>query len=467
MKKTKIYYLTGILFLICSVMFFYNYYDHKNQTDFNVKLVVNLTVKSNVATEIKLYYKEKKEYPYNEGQTISKIVESNKKHSLTFELPSNAKILRLDLGEQARIINIDEITVKSGLASAELDLGMLLKKEVKSSGISSTALSGDALKVTTTGEDPFFLLGDIRGLINELKHNSINNAFQVALPSVAITAYALLLLRIINSVGYGYLKGFTKDIITSRGLILKLSKNDFNARYKGSFFGVTWAIVSPLLTVLVYWFVFQVGFKTSNIEDVPFILWFIPGIIPWFYFSEALGAVTGCFMEYSYLVKKMVFKINILPIVKLLSLTPINLLFVVIAFIFYFAYGNGFHFSNLQIFYYYFCLLVLSFSITLVTSSIMIFFKDLSQVIGIFLQFGFWLTPIVWNMNIISPSFIVFFKLNPLIYIVDGFRDTFIYHQWFFDKPYYTLYFWLLNIFILFGGILVFKKLKPHFSDVL
>ncbi|WP_438348909.1 ABC transporter permease [Paenibacillus sp. FA6] len=264
-----------------------------------------------------------------------------------------------------------------------------------------------------------------------------------------------------------YLIYFFSDIYRSRSMIFQLAKNDFKSRFSGSFFGIFWAILSPLLTIGVYWFVFEIGFKTSNIKDIPFILWFMMGIVPWFYFSEALSGVTNVFVEYSYLVKKVVFNINVLPFVKLLSISLINTFFIVILISTYLLYGGSFSLYNLQIFYYLICLVFLCMGLTLLTSTISVFFKDLNQIIGITLQFGFWFTPIVWNTDD-APKFLAnFFQLNPMVYIIDGFRDSFLYHHWFIEKPLYAAYFWLVSILLLTLGIFVNKRLKSHFSDVL
>lgn len=455
------------MFLL-SIVIFYKYDQDNNTVAPNFNLVVDLKVSSPSPTEMKLYYKATEEENFNEGQTISEVIESDEKKSLSFELPPEGRILRLDLGEGSRKIELYNIYIKKGVASEPINLGKL-KEEGKSDDISSVNLTKEgSLAVVTNGIDPFFVLGDVTGQVKQVMASKFNFFVFVVIPSVAVSLLILVFLFILKAIGWGYFKSFIMDIITSRRLIMNLARNDFSSKYKGAFFGIAWAILSPLLTILVYWFVFQVGFRSSNVDEVPFVLWFIPGIIPWFYFSEALGVVTSSFMEYSYLVKKMVFKINILPVVKMLSIIPINILLVVLAFTVYFSYGNGFHMYNLQVIYYYLCLLVLCYGITLISSSILLFFKDLNQIIGILLQFGFWLTPIVWNMDIItSPALVAFFKFNPMIYIVDGFRDALIYKVWFFDKPWYTLYFWSLSIFMLFSGIFVFKKLKPHFSDVL
>ena len=83
---------------------------------------------------------------------------------------------------------------------------------------------------------------------------------------------------------------FVKDIIRERKLIFELAKNDFKAKYAGSFLGVVWAFVQPLVTVLVMWFVFEKGFRSKPVDDVPFILWFVPAYIPWIFFSDMLAS---------------------------------------------------------------------------------------------------------------------------------------------------------------------------------
>lgn len=74
------------------------------------------------------------------------------------------------------------------------------------------------------------------------------------------------------------LVNFFKDLVKDRQFLFRLAVNDFKAKYSGSLFGVIWAFVQPLVTILVFWFVFEMGFKSAPIDDFPFILWFIPSI---------------------------------------------------------------------------------------------------------------------------------------------------------------------------------------------
>ena len=117
-----------------------------------------------------------------------------------------------------------------------------------------------------------------------------------------------------------YVVSLVKEIARKRRLIWDLSKADFKKRFVGSYFGVVWMFVQPMVTVLIYFFVFQIGFKNEPpVPGAPYVLWLVPGIVPWFFFSEALNNMTGCLQEYNYLVKKVVFQVEILPLMKLIS----------------------------------------------------------------------------------------------------------------------------------------------------
>ena len=263
-------------------------------------------------------------------------------------------------------------------------------------------------------------------------------------------------------------------VYESRKLIARLSVNDFKTKFAGSYLGIIWAFVQPVITILVYWFVFEKGMKPAAIRDaagtkVPYVLWLIAGMVPWFFFSDALSGGTRALLDYSYLVKKVVFKIDILPIVKIVSAVFVHLFFLAFAVLLYTLYGYYPDVYTLQVLYYSICLFVLVMGIYYLTSAVVVFFRDLNQVINIVLQVGVWVTPIMWNIDTmdISPVLKNLLKLNPLYYIVQGYRDAFIGKVAFFERWELTIYFWVVTIVFVVLGTHVFKKLRMHFADVL
>lgn len=259
------------------------------------------------------------------------------------------------------------------------------------------------------------------------------------------------------------------ELYQNRKLVLSLAKNDFKTKYAGSYLSIVWAFIQPIVTILVYWFVYSVGLKAGTVSDYPFVLYLVSGIVPWFFFQDALNGGTNALIEYNYLVKKVVFKISILPIVKIISALFVHVFFVAFALILCACYGYTPSLYTLQIIYYSVCTFLFVLGLVYATSAIVIFFRDLTQIISIFLQVGVWLTPIMWDINMLSshPWLIKLFKLNPMYYVVTGYRDSMLGHIGIWNHASWTIYFWVVTI-LLFGlGSVIFKRLKPHFADVL
>lgn len=259
-----------------------------------------------------------------------------------------------------------------------------------------------------------------------------------------------------------------KDIYANRKLANNLAKNDFKTKYAGSYLGIIWAFIQPIVTILVYWFVFQVAFQSQPVNDCPFVLWLVAGLTPWFFFSDAWNGGTTAFIDYSYLVKKVVFKIEILPYVKTASALIVHFVFIVFMFVIYCCNGYYPNLYWLQLIYYTVALFVFSLALCYVTSAIMVFFKDLTQLITIILQVGVWITPIMWDINRIQSPIIQFIlRLNPMYYIVGGYRESMITKQWFWQSPRLAIYFWVVTLLTLWLGFVLLRKLKVHFADVL
>lgn len=261
---------------------------------------------------------------------------------------------------------------------------------------------------------------------------------------------------------------FIKDLLLRRNMILELAKQDFRSKYLGSYLGILWAFIHPTIYVAILWVVFQVGFKSKPAGDVPFVLWMLCGIIPWFFFSECLGSATSSILDNSFLLKKVNFSVAMLPIVKIISALVLHAFFILVIFAMFIAYGSPLTLHCIQVVYYLFCTIVLLLGLSWVTSSVIIFFRDMGQIVNMVIQFLFWMTPIFWSAKMLPMKYLNMVKLNPIYYIVEGYRESFIYHVWFWKGHYeLTAYFWIVTIAILVFGAVVFRRLRPHFADVL
>lgn len=286
------------------------------------------------------------------------------------------------------------------------------------------------------------------------------------LPAAVLGALAVVAL-IKKFIGLSAIYNTYKTLCSERKLIWSLAKNDFKRKYAGSYFGIIWAFVQPVCTIMLFWFVFQVGLRSTAVGNAPFLLWLMCGLVPWFFFSEAWNTASFSLIEYSFLVKKVVFQINILPAVKIVSALFVHIFFVAFMLLVFMLYGYRPDIYWFQCIYYSLCLVILILSISYMCSAVMVFFKDLSQIMNIALQFGMWLTPIMWNIDIIPSGLRWIFKLNPMYYIVQGYRDSLIGGIPFYYNMKQTAYFWLVAGLLMLGGFYIFGRLKPHFADVL
>ena len=121
----------------------------------------------------------------------------------------------------------------------------------------------------------------------------------------------------------------------------------------------------------------------------------------------------------------------------------------------------------LQLFYYSFCVFMLSLSLSYINSAVIIFFRDMSQIIGILLQIGVWLTPILWQIDMIKGNLKYIFYLNPIYYVVLGYRDSLIHRAGLFGRWQMAVYFWVVVLVLFILGRKLFKRLQVHFADVL
>ncbi|AGF78944.1 ABC-type polysaccharide/polyol phosphate export system, permease component [Desulfocapsa sulfexigens DSM 10523] len=265
----------------------------------------------------------------------------------------------------------------------------------------------------------------------------------------------------------GTISLFLKSIIKQRRLILSMAKREVKSQYVGSTLGLVWTFIHPLVLIFVFWVVFSVGFKAVPASNVPFVVWLTAGMTCWFAFSDMISGSTNIVVGNSNLIKKTVFPAQILPVVKITSSLVAHSIFVLILMGLILLQRLPFSIFYFQSLYYLFCMLVLVLGLSWLFSSLNVFVRDINQAVALALQVGFWGTPIFWDINIMPQKIQSVLKLNPMFYIVQGYRDSFLNFIPFWDHPILTLYFWVVALSIFILGAVVFRRLQPQFSDVL
>lgn len=457
-RKKSIYI---VIVLIILNTFVFKYCNTKMDSTYNMEL----NFQGSQKFETQVFYAT--DYNFKDEESIKKYYENyGKRQRIKYSIKNDKKnYIRVGFSKVDEKIIISNLNIIYKNKEIEIPIETMYKAIIWKNEIAKMKLQNNKIIIEDSGDDPYFVFDNLKVLDIDrfIKEVESKNSLSVKI----VIASVVNLLGILFIFNLDKIIQLPLELYKNKNLIFSLAKNDFKTKYAGSYLGIIWAFIQPVVTVLVYWFVFQIGFKSQPIKDYPFILWLVSGLVPWFFFSEALMNATNSFIEYSYLVKKVVFKISILPIVKIMSALFVHCFFIGFMFFMYALYGKLDNVTNFQIIYYTICVFALVLSISFIMSSVIIFFKDLGQIINIALQIGMWMTPIMWPYTMVSENYRWILKLNPMYYIVEGYRDSLINHIWFWDRYMQTAYFWILVLSLFFLGTIVFKKLRIHFSDVL
>ncbi len=262
------------------------------------------------------------------------------------------------------------------------------------------------------------------------------------------------------------LVAFIQKLYRYRAVIWAMAKHDMGDRYVGTLGGPLWAVFHPIAMVVIYWFVFSVGFKAKGPAGVPFVLYFMSGLVPWMLFNNTVLSSVSVVTRNAHLVKKTVFPTEVLPIVNLVSesLTHGVMLIIVVAVLWHYGfYPTPFLF---QLGYFYFALCFIILGLSWLLSSLQVFHRDVSQGLAVVLNFWFWLTPIAWSGEMIPQDYRWIMDLNPLLYVIDGYRSSLLQQNSAWLDIGGAGYYWLTAAAIFVGGAQCFRRLKPHFADV-
>ncbi|MEF7439061.1 ABC transporter permease [Paenibacillus lautus] len=251
-----------------------------------------------------------------------------------------------------------------------------------------------------------------------------------------------------------------QEVYRYRQMLKSMVLTDLRTRYKGSVLGFLWTFINPLLMLVIYSLVFS-SIMRMNIDNYPMFLFV--AILPWIFFSTSLQSSAAVVLRNNSLVKKIYFPREILPISVVIG-GVINYLFGLVILIpalliFGVKISHAILLFPIVLIIHAFITLGLSF----VVASINIFFRDLEHILSFLLQFLFYLTPIIFSLDYIPEKFQYLFKLNPLSYIIEAYRDIFFYGvlpQM--DKL--GLYA-LVSILILIGGWFIYHILQRKFAE--
>lgn len=260
-----------------------------------------------------------------------------------------------------------------------------------------------------------------------------------------------------------------KDHIQYKQQIFKLAKADLVKTYRGAALGWAWAIIKPAFTIFIYWFTFEVGLRSGkDVNGFPFFLWLIAGVVPWFYMSEMLTSGTESIRRYSYLVTKMKFPVSTISTFVSISKFMVNLALMLIVIVIFVLMGRMPDIYILQLPFYMLLNFIFFTVFSLFSSLLAAISKDFANLVKSFVTAVFWLSGIIFNINTIKiPWLKSLLMINPVSFLIEGYRNCFINKVWFWEQPKRLMYFVIILLVLVILTVWTYRRLRKEIPDVL
>lgn len=257
-------------------------------------------------------------------------------------------------------------------------------------------------------------------------------------------------------------KNYWKDLWRYRELFYILSWRDIKVRYKQTAVGAAWSVIRPVLTTIIFTYVFSRIAKLPSSGDVPYALMVFAGMLPWQFFSNALSESSNSLVGNSSLITKVYFPRLIIPASSVItSLVDLAISFVVMLVMFiWYGYIPSWHIIFLPLFIL--LAFTCAFGIGLYLTAVNVKYRDFRYIIPFIVQFGLYISPVGFNSSVINDKWRILYSLNPMAGVIDGFRWSLL------GTPINWFSFMIslvITFFFLWFGLYYFRKVERTFAD--
>src|SRR5699024_3896220 len=271
-----------------------------------------------------------------------------------------------------------------------------------------------------------------------------------------------------------------KEQLNNMYLIFKLALFDLKSANKNHYLGMLWEVISPAILIMIYWLVFGVGIRhRADVEVggdiVPFIYWLMTGYMVWMFFSKSASSGAKAIFSKLRVVSKMNFPMSILPNYTIFSKFMVHVVMVgIIIVILQFA-GYPINIYYLQMPYFMIATYFFTFSFVLIFSTLSTLVRDIYKLLTSTMRIGIYISPILWDVTEVKDAGTVatavitaIVKLNPLTYLIEGYRASYFGVEWYFiTESGTTLYFWTLTLILFVIGSVLHMHFRKYFIDFL
>jgi len=250
--------------------------------------------------------------------------------------------------------------------------------------------------------------------------------------------------------------------------MFRIAIYDHRIRDKDSYLGKIWTVLNPLLQVLIFWFVFGLGFRGGKpIDGFPYLLWMLCGLFPWFFVSAGLTGGSVSVYAKAGTVLRMQYPLATIPLGNILVSFFDHLIIMGLLFLVELGYGFMPRLSWISIVYYWIFSMAFLTAFSMVSSTLTMIARDFQKLLTSLIRLLFYMSPILWSLDSMPEFARGILALNPVAYIVDGYRDSLLYGVNFWEHKKELIFFWGITVFFFVLGSWLHRKYRDSFIDFL
>lgn len=255
-------------------------------------------------------------------------------------------------------------------------------------------------------------------------------------------------------------------------LARRLSLFEMKSKNRSNYLGSLWEIINPLIQLLIYWFVFQNIRQQDNIQmsdgsNVSYVYWLVTGFVLWIFFYKSTIEGSNSIYTRIKILSKMNFPMSIVPSFVIFSHFYVHIVILAIAILLLHVGGYYVNIYYLQLLYFIPATLFFLYALALITSTISTIIRDAHMLLNAVLRMFLYVSPVLWEIGNMPEPYGTIAKLNPLYYLIEGYRAALFGTEWFFINQWeYSLYFGLVTIILFLIGSTLHIKFRKHFVDL-
>jgi len=261
-------------------------------------------------------------------------------------------------------------------------------------------------------------------------------------------------------------KNYWTDLWRYRELFYILSWRDISVRYKQTVIGILWALIRPLLTMVVFTVIFGKMAKFPSDGNAPYAIMVYAGMLPWQFFSSAITATSNSLVGNAQLITKVYFPRLIIPVSSIItSFVDFIISFIILIFLmFYFSFLPTWRMVYLLGFLIITFITSLGFGLFI--TSLNVKYRDFRYIVPFIVQLGLYISPVGFSSSVIPEKYRLLYSLNPMVGVIDGFRWSILGDNSNIYIPGFILSLFVAVIFLIIG-LMKFRKMEKTFADII